>query len=71
MNEGERYCLHDYQVLYAPECKQCGEFVRGEVVKVFHKSPAPAQLDILKQKRFNNRKKVFLGKKLKYKSVKL
>ena len=32
--EGDRYCLHCYQVLYAPECQKCGEFVNGEVVKV-------------------------------------
>jgi len=31
--EGDRYCLHCYQVLYAPECQKCGEFVNGEVVK--------------------------------------
>ena len=32
--EDKRYCLHDYQLLYAPICQRCQNFVEGEVVKV-------------------------------------
>ena len=39
--EGKRYCLHDFQLLYAPICKRCQCFVEGEVVKVSSK-PFPA-----------------------------
>lgn len=34
--EGQRYCLHDFQLLYAPICKRCQSFVEGEVVKALN-----------------------------------
>jgi len=34
--EDKRYCLHDYQLLYAPICQRCQNFVEGEVVKAIN-----------------------------------
>ena len=32
--EGKKYCLNDYQLLYAPICNQCHLFVEGKMIKV-------------------------------------
>ncbi|XP_022100339.1 LIM and senescent cell antigen-like-containing domain protein 1 [Acanthaster planci] len=34
--EGRRYCEHDFQVLFAPCCGKCGEFVIGRVIKAMN-----------------------------------
>ncbi|XP_067949220.1 LIM and senescent cell antigen-like-containing domain protein 1 isoform X2 [Watersipora subatra] len=39
--EGRKYCEHDFQVLYAPCCNKCGEFVIGRVIKAMNTSWHP------------------------------
>nr|CAD7440972.1 unnamed protein product [Timema bartmani]CAD7462932.1 unnamed protein product [Timema tahoe] len=34
--EGRKYCEHDFQVLFAPCCGKCGEFVIGRVIKAMN-----------------------------------
>jgi len=34
--DDQRYCLRDYQVLYAPICKRCDDFIDGEVIKALN-----------------------------------
>ncbi|XP_065335677.1 LIM and senescent cell antigen-like-containing domain protein 1 isoform X1 [Cloeon dipterum] len=34
--EGRKYCEHDFQVLFAPCCGRCGEFVIGRVIKAMN-----------------------------------
>lgn len=31
--EGRKYCEHDFNVLYAPSCQKCGQFIVGRVIK--------------------------------------
>jgi len=40
--EGRKYCEHDFQVLFAPCCGKCGEFVIGRVIKAMSASWHPA-----------------------------
>ncbi|TRY91700.1 hypothetical protein DNTS_003340 [Danionella cerebrum] len=39
--EGRKYCEHDFQMLFAPCCHQCGEFVVGRVIKAMNGSWHP------------------------------
>merc|ERR1712062_298071 len=39
--DDKRYCEQDYQMLYAPQCALCGEFVFGEVIKALNKDWHP------------------------------
>ncbi|MEJ1286342.1 hypothetical protein NN561_017349 [Cricetulus griseus] len=34
--EGRKYCEHDFQMLFAPCCGFCGEFVIGRVIKAMN-----------------------------------
>jgi len=34
--EGRRYCEHDFQVLFAPCCSKCNEFIIGRVIKAMN-----------------------------------
>lgn len=34
--EGRKYCEHDFQVLYAPCCNKCNEFIIGRVIKAMN-----------------------------------
>ncbi|CAG0896866.1 unnamed protein product [Darwinula stevensoni] len=34
--EGRKYCEHDFQVLFAPCCGKCGEFIIGRVIKALN-----------------------------------
>lgn len=34
--EGRKYCEHDFQVLFAPCCGKCGEFIIGRVIKAMN-----------------------------------
>ncbi|KAF0287420.1 LIM and senescent cell antigen-like-containing domain protein 1 [Amphibalanus amphitrite] len=40
--EGRKYCEHDFQVLFAPCCQQCNEFIIGRVIKAMNGSWHPA-----------------------------
>jgi len=40
--EGRKYCEHDFQVLFAPCCGKCGEFVIGRVIKAMSASWHPS-----------------------------
>ncbi|XP_037075786.1 uncharacterized protein LOC119096898 isoform X2 [Pollicipes pollicipes] len=40
--EGRKYCEHDFQVLFAPCCQQCNEFIIGRVIKAMNASWHPA-----------------------------
>ena len=31
--EGRKYCEHDFNVLYAPCCGKCGEFIIGKMFR--------------------------------------
>ncbi|XP_035692895.1 LIM and senescent cell antigen-like-containing domain protein 1 isoform X3 [Branchiostoma floridae] len=39
--EGRKYCEHDFHMLYAPCCGQCGEFVIGRVIKAMNNNWHP------------------------------
>ncbi|XP_055334798.1 LIM and senescent cell antigen-like-containing domain protein 1 isoform X1 [Paramacrobiotus metropolitanus] len=39
--EGRKYCEHDFQVLYAPCCAKCNEFIIGRVIKAMYTSWHP------------------------------
>ncbi|XP_073711005.1 LIM and senescent cell antigen-like-containing domain protein 2 isoform X2 [Misgurnus anguillicaudatus] len=39
--EGRKYCEHDFQILFAPCCQQCGEFIIGRVIKALNNSWHP------------------------------
>ncbi|XP_066846568.1 uncharacterized protein [Anser cygnoides] len=39
--EGRKYCEHDFQMLFAPCCHQCGEFIIGRVIKAINNSWHP------------------------------
>ena len=39
--EGRRYCQNDFQVLFAPCCAKCSEFILGRVIKVLGSSWHP------------------------------
>lgn len=39
--EGRKYCEHDFQVLFAPCCGKCGEFVIGRVIKAMNQNWHP------------------------------
>ena len=39
--EGRRYCQSDFQVLFAPCCAKCSEFILGRVIKVLGSSWHP------------------------------
>ncbi|TWW67897.1 LIM and senescent cell antigen-like-containing domain protein 1 [Takifugu flavidus] len=39
--EGRKYCEHDFQMLFAPCCHQCGEFIIGRVIKAMNNSWHP------------------------------
>nr|CAH8873172.1 unnamed protein product [Trichobilharzia regenti] len=39
--EGRRYCKYDFQVLFAPFCFKCGEFIMSKVVKAMSRSWHP------------------------------
>ncbi|XP_052004960.1 LIM and senescent cell antigen-like-containing domain protein 2 [Xyrauchen texanus] len=39
--EGRKYCEHDFQMLFAPCCHQCGEFIIGRVIKAMNSSWHP------------------------------
>ncbi|CAH8664400.1 unnamed protein product [Schistosoma bovis] len=39
--EGRRYCKYDFQVLFAPFCFKCGEFIMSKVVKAMNRSWHP------------------------------
>ncbi|XP_049341057.1 LIM and senescent cell antigen-like-containing domain protein 1 [Astyanax mexicanus] len=39
--EGRKYCEHDFQMLFAPCCNQCGEFIIGRVIKAMNNSWHP------------------------------
>lgn len=39
--EGRKYCEHDFQVLFAPCCGKCGEFVVGRVIKAMNSNWHP------------------------------
>jgi len=34
--EGRKYCEHDFQMLFAPCCGKCGEFIIGRVIKAMN-----------------------------------
>nr|CAG4648638.1 EOG090X05KU [Polyphemus pediculus] len=34
--EGRKYCEHDFQMLFAPCCGRCGEFIIGRVIKAMN-----------------------------------
>jgi len=40
--DGRKYCEHDFHVLFAPCCAQCGEFIIGRVIKAMNTSWHPA-----------------------------
>ncbi|KAJ8718997.1 hypothetical protein PYW07_016553 [Mythimna separata] len=40
--EGRKYCERDFQVLFAPCCGKCGEFVIGRVIKAMNANWHPA-----------------------------
>ena len=42
--EGRRYCQHDFQVLFAPCCAKCSEFILGRVIRALSASWHPACL---------------------------
>ncbi|KAK4475247.1 hypothetical protein MN116_002322 [Schistosoma mekongi] len=69
--EGRRYCKYDFQVLFAPFCSKCGEFIMFKVVKAINKSWHPEclicdecgiQLVSKGFQRHNNRQVVILCK---------
>ncbi|CBY19331.1 unnamed protein product [Oikopleura dioica] len=35
-NHGKRYCPHDFEMLYAPQCHACSEFIKGEFVEAMN-----------------------------------
>lgn len=39
--EGRKYCEHDFQVLYAPCCGKCNEFIVGRVIKAMNSNWHP------------------------------
>ncbi|KAK2490399.1 hypothetical protein MC885_007472 [Smutsia gigantea] len=39
--EGRKYCEHDFQMLFAPCCGACGEFIIGRVIKAMNNSWHP------------------------------
>lgn len=39
--DGRKYCEHDFNVLFAPCCNKCGEFIIGRVIKAMHASWHP------------------------------
>ncbi|KAM7105531.1 LIM and senescent cell antigen-like-containing domain protein 2 isoform 2-T2 [Molossus nigricans] len=39
--EGRKYCEHDFQMLFAPCCGSCGEFIVGRVIKAVNRSWHP------------------------------
>ncbi|XP_024142662.1 LIM and senescent cell antigen-like-containing domain protein 1 isoform X5 [Oryzias melastigma] len=39
--EGRKYCEHDFQMLFAPCCHQCCEFIIGRVIKAMNNSWHP------------------------------
>ncbi|XP_077584230.1 LIM and senescent cell antigen-like-containing domain protein 1 isoform X2 [Stigmatopora nigra] len=39
--EDRKYCEHDFQMLFAPCCHQCGEFIIGRVIKAMNNSWHP------------------------------
>ncbi|XP_059560786.1 LIM and senescent cell antigen-like-containing domain protein 2 isoform X2 [Myotis daubentonii] len=39
--EGRKYCEHDFQMLFAPCCGSCGEFIIGRVIKAMNGSWHP------------------------------
>uniref|UniRef100_A0A8C4NMP8 LIM and senescent cell antigen-like-containing domain protein 2 n=2 Tax=Myxinidae TaxID=7762 RepID=A0A8C4NMP8_EPTBU len=39
--EGRKYCVYDFQMLFAPTCGQCGEFIVGRVIKAMNNSWHP------------------------------
>ncbi|XP_026128500.1 LIM and senescent cell antigen-like-containing domain protein 2 [Carassius auratus] len=39
--EDRKYCEHDFQMLFAPCCRQCGEFIIGRVIKAMNSSWHP------------------------------
>ena len=42
--EGRRYCRHDFQVLFAPCCSKCSEFILGRVIRALSLAWHPACL---------------------------
>ncbi|ELW62205.1 LIM and senescent cell antigen-like-containing domain protein 2 [Tupaia chinensis] len=40
--EGRKYCEHDFQMLFAPCCGSCGEFIVGRVIKAMNNNWHPA-----------------------------
>ncbi|CAG0915355.1 unnamed protein product [Notodromas monacha] len=40
--DGRRYCEHDFQVLFAPCCGKCNEFIIGRVIKAMNASWHPS-----------------------------
>ncbi|KAI5646949.1 LIM domain-containing protein [Phthorimaea operculella] len=40
--EGRKYCERDFQVLFAPCCGKCGEFIIGRVIKAMNANWHPA-----------------------------
>ncbi|EPY75940.1 hypothetical protein CB1_001533084 [Camelus ferus] len=39
--EGRKYCEHDFQMLFAPCCGSCGEFIVGRVIKAMNSNWHP------------------------------
>ncbi|KAG0724290.1 LIM domain-containing protein unc-97 [Chionoecetes opilio] len=39
--EGRKYCEHDFQVLFAPCCNKCNEFIIGRVIKAMNNNWHP------------------------------
>ncbi|MBV95342.1 LIM and senescent cell antigen-like-containing domain protein 2, partial [Eschrichtius robustus] len=39
--EGRKYCEHDFQMLFAPCCRTCGEFIIGRVIKAMNNNWHP------------------------------
>ncbi|NXT05424.1 LIMS2 protein, partial [Prunella fulvescens] len=39
--EGRKYCEHDFQMLFAPCCGECGEFITGRVIKAMNNNWHP------------------------------
>ncbi|XP_032081617.1 LIM and senescent cell antigen-like-containing domain protein 2 isoform X2 [Thamnophis elegans] len=39
--EGRKYCEHDFQMLFAPCCGECGEFIIGRVIKAMNNNWHP------------------------------
>ncbi|XP_066201857.1 LIM and senescent cell antigen-like-containing domain protein 2 isoform X4 [Saccopteryx leptura] len=39
--EGWKYCEHDFQMLFAPCCGSCGEFITGRVIKAMNNNWHP------------------------------